>query len=406
MNASLPDFQPAVVRSGAVAAGSTNNPVVQQDSESPQGFMPILEQATAEASGPLSVDGGISPEVENLFRDLQMLPEGGKLLPQLQQMLDDAAAAGIEPDQVLQQIAGSVRQLQSEQSISAAEGLVAVLPAYRNNTSLPTGMTGLAAATASSGDLLPSAALVRSQQGALARGDSWALPATRALADNAQPGAPVSNPDKSAFVLPTTVTDQVQPEQTVLAAALRQFTRMQQSSAADTPLRTEPVSVALANQLQTAGPAPAAAMPPVIGVNHSLNQPGWDQAFGEKVQWMMRQGIQGAQIRLNPAQLGPMEVNIQVRNDQASIQFSSAHAPVREALEAAIPRLRDMMESSGVELVDVDISGQSFAERQTTSSQEQMARSRFTAGDAPEAENIIETSVAALVSAGRLDLFA
>ena len=76
------------------------------------------------------------------------------------------------------------------------------------------------------------------------------------------------------------------------------------------------------------------------------------------------QKLQGAQIKLNPAQLGPMEVRIQMQHDQASIQFTSAHAVVRDALEAALPRLRDMFESAGVQLVNVDVSGQSIAHQQ------------------------------------------
>ncbi|HHO67870.1 MAG TPA: hypothetical protein ENK12_02455, partial [Gammaproteobacteria bacterium] len=121
-----------------------------------------------------------------------------------------------------------------------------------------------------------------------------------------------------------------------------------------------------------AAPASAAGGPstPAAGGQGLLldtpfqRQPEWQQSLGERVQWLIGQQLQGARIRLNPAHLGPMEVRIQVQNDQASIQFMSAHGVVRDALEAAVPRLRDMLDANGIDLVDVDVSGQSFAEQQ------------------------------------------
>ena len=102
-----------------------------------------------------------------------------------------------------------------------------------------------------------------------------------------------------------------------------------------------------------------------------------------------------------------MEVRIQVQNEQASIQFSSAHGVVREALEAALPRLRDMFDASGVELVDVDVSGQSFAEQQRTAGE---GGSAAWHGAAPEQdsglETVLDTPLDSFLESGRLDLFA
>jgi flagellar hook-length control protein FliK len=142
-------------------------------------------------------------------------------------------------------------------------------------------------------------------------------------------------------------------------------------------------------------------------VNTPLAQGDWGQALGERIQWMVNRKMQGAQIRLNPAQLGPMEVRIQVQNDQASIQFSSAHSMVREALEAALPRLRDMFDASGVELVDVDVSGQPFAGEQRAGGEDgAVARgARVIDGDSG-AETVLETPVSSLLENGGIDLFA
>lgn len=408
MNASLPDLQTAVDSSVVKAASGSNIATAQQDRALPQSFGPFLEQAALEVLGPLSPDDALSPQVENLYQELQKLPEGGKWLPLLQQVLDDTAAAGGDPHQVLQRLVGSVRQLESEQSLSVEQSLHAVLTQYLSDPSALPRTSVPAEASLPVDGLQSSASALRIQQATRTDGLPQAVPSAPSLADKLPADAVLSSPDRTVGLFAQPVADhRLQPEQTALAAALRQFTRTQQSSAADTPARIESLSAALAGQPSTASGAQITATLPSVNVNHSLTQPGWDQAFGEKIQWMVNQRVQGAQIRLNPAQLGPMEVNIQVKNDQASIQFNSAHVLVREALEAAIPRLRDMMESSGVELVDVDVSGQSFAERQTGSGQEPTADNAFSADEMTETtEGMVETSVAAAVSAGRLDLFA
>jgi flagellar hook-length control protein FliK len=156
---------------------------------------------------------------------------------------------------------------------------------------------------------------------------------------------------------------------------------------------------------QASGPATSALA--TLSVNNPLAQGDWDQALGERIQWMVNRKMQGAQIRLNPAQLGPMEVRIQVQNDQASIQFSSAHSMVREALEAALPRLRDMFDASGVELVDVDVSGQSSAGEQRAGGEDgAVARGAGVIDGDSGAETVLETPVSALLENAGIDLFA
>ena len=407
MNASLPDLQTAVDSSVMKVASSPNLASGQQHSAFPQGFGPVLEQAALEVSEASSLVDATAAEVRNLYRELQNLPEGGKWLPLLQQVLDDAAAAGTEPRQLLQQIAGSVRELQSQQSLPVAESVQAVLAQYLNEPSALARSKGPAAVNNSRAGMQATVPALPVQQGVRLDAATQALPGTTVRADNRPAETALPALDRTAGLLPPTVVDRVQPEQTALAAALRQLTGNRQSTVADTTARTELPAPALVNQpaASNAAAATGVAALPSVSVNHSLHQPGWDQAFGEKIQWMVSQQVQGAQIRLNPAQLGPMEVNIQLRNDQATIQFNSAHVVVRDALEAAIPRLREMMESSGVELVDVDVSGQSFAERQDGSGQQPVVANALTANESGEAETIVETSVAAAVAAGRLDLF-
>lgn len=92
--------------------------------------------------------------------------------------------------------------------------------------------------------------------------------------------------------------------------------------------------------------------------------PGWGEVVGNRLQWMVNQKVQEAQIRLNPPELGMLDVKVQIGPDQqTNITFSSPHSQVRDALESAIPRLREMFGESGLNLGDVDVSHQSMSDQ-------------------------------------------
>jgi flagellar hook-length control protein FliK len=83
---------------------------------------------------------------------------------------------------------------------------------------------------------------------------------------------------------------------------------------------------------------------------------GWDQAIGERILWMVGREVQSASVRIRPPNLGPLNIHLSIQNDQASVSFTAQHGIVKEALEAAIPRLREMLAESGIDLADVDVS--------------------------------------------------
>lgn len=90
---------------------------------------------------------------------------------------------------------------------------------------------------------------------------------------------------------------------------------------------------------------------------------GWDQAIGERMMWMIGNRVQAAEVRITPPHLGPIDIRISVQNDQTSVSFVAQHAVVREALEASIPRLREMLGESNLQLANVDV-GQRDANEQ------------------------------------------
>lgn len=102
-------------------------------------------------------------------------------------------------------------------------------------------------------------------------------------------------------------------------------------------------------------------------ITEQFGKPAWSQGVGKQILWMVNQNLSSAEIRLNPANLGAIEVRIDMSGDQVSVALSSSHGVVREAMEAALPRLREMLDEKGLNLADTDISQHSFAEQRESS---------------------------------------
>ncbi|WP_434930142.1 flagellar hook-length control protein FliK [Shewanella sp. HL-SH5] len=71
---------------------------------------------------------------------------------------------------------------------------------------------------------------------------------------------------------------------------------------------------------------------------------------------MVSNGIQQAEIRLDPPELGHLTVKIQINGDQTQVQFHVTQSQTRELIEQAIPRLRDMLAQEGLQLTDSQVS--------------------------------------------------
>lgn len=110
------------------------------------------------------------------------------------------------------------------------------------------------------------------------------------------------------------------------------------------------------------GESPAQVASPVpLHVATPAGSPGWPEEVGSRVSWMVGHEESHAQLTLTPPQLGKIEVSITVSGDQTSAQFVAATPAARELIEQSLPRLREVLEQSGINLgqTDVGTSGQS-----------------------------------------------
>jgi len=76
---------------------------------------------------------------------------------------------------------------------------------------------------------------------------------------------------------------------------------------------------------------------------------------------MSSQNLKSAEIQLDPAELGRLEVRISVNQEQSQVTFASPHAGVREALDSQMHRLRELFAQQGMNQLDVNVSDQSLS---------------------------------------------
>jgi flagellar hook-length control protein FliK len=152
----------------------------------------------------------------------------------------------------------------------------------------------------------------------------------------------------------------------------------------------------------TAGSA-ADALAPQVGSED------WDEALSQKVVFMSNARQQSAELTLNPANLGPLQVVLQVADNHAHALFMSQHQQVREAVEAALPKLREAMEQNGISLGSASVSD-GFARQNGQQAQDggpsSGSRGSYGGGADDAAATSVTTAVPTRRTVGLIDTFA
>lgn len=105
----------------------------------------------------------------------------------------------------------------------------------------------------------------------------------------------------------------------------------------------------------------ASARPVLVpGQPVAMQQGGWSEAVVDKVMWLSSQNLKSAEIQLDPAELGRLEVRVDISKEQTQVTFASPHAGVRDTLEGQMQRLRDLFTQQGMNQLDVNVSDQSL----------------------------------------------
>ncbi len=144
-----------------------------------------------------------------------------------------------------------------------------------------------------------------------------------------------------------------------------------------------------------------------LHIERPVGSPGWGQELAQRVQWVVGKEMQSAEIRINPPHLGPIELRVTMHNDQAHVVLVTASPAVREAVEQALPRLRELLADNGISLGHAgvaDHSGAGMHERRPERPDMHPAGEGGSSDPAP----VVASGVSAVrvVPAGRIDFFA
>ena len=136
-------------------------------------------------------------------------------------------------------------------------------------------------------------------------------------------------------------------------------------------------------------------------ISSQLRDQGWGNELVSRVKWQIGREIQEVKINLNPRELGPLQVKINIIDDQAHVQFMTHNGSVREAIEDAIPRLREMLEQTGLSLADASVEQHSPDQKQAFSEQDDVTeeQSQTNNADNEEQENKVVRTGEGLVDA-------
>jgi flagellar hook-length control protein FliK len=321
----------------------------------------------------------------------------------LLQQLTDPALAGLPPGQLL---------AAATDPVTAAADLETLLPLLLGAKGLNTAGTAPAADADASGaetteatiNVDPSAQLLLGLPGlppaALPQAPAGPPPATdrvftaatsapavaanlAAAPESAMPTAAAADDGSEAFAA-LLGREQAQTHPTAMAAAA-------------------PTAVAApAAAAQPGSPVQAATIPVPVGTRD------WGDQVGDRLVWMAGRQESRAELVLTPPQLGRIEVSLTVSGDQTNALFVSSNPAVREALESALPRLREILADAGITLgqaqVNSEAPGQSAQQRENGDNPRQMQAGSASGAAAPLAAR----TAGAWVSGGRglVDVFA
>lgn len=160
---------------------------------------------------------------------------------------------------------------------------------------------------------------------------------------------------------------------TAAARSLQEFTAMVEAARATSGTSLQANAVAQ--------PAPAAAAPtlpglmpagafaaqgngqalPTATIAAPLNSPQWNTEFGRQfisIAQAANGAGQVAELRLDPPELGPLRITINLNDSVAHAVFSSPHAAVRQTVENALPQLQQMLEQAGISLGQANVNDQ------------------------------------------------
>ena len=126
---------------------------------------------------------------------------------------------------------------------------------------------------------------------------------------------------------------------------------------------------------------------------------------GARLAWIAEQQGGEATLRIAPEGLGPVEVRMRLDGDRVELGFTATQQDTRQALQEALPKLREMLAQQGLQLGHADV-----GHRQAPSSNDAQGGRRSGNGDDGEIDAVAlapsSRAAVRVIGRGMLDLYA
>ena len=113
------------------------------------------------------------------------------------------------------------------------------------------------------------------------------------------------------------------------------------------PMTNEPSLLSSANSTVT---------PYTMDLSTPVDVAQWQKSLTQHIMMFNRQGMQTAEIKLHPQELGSLHIKLDMTDDNINLHMMAAHNMVKGLLESAIPFLRTSLQEQGFTLQQTDIS--------------------------------------------------
>lgn len=152
--------------------------------------------------------------------------------------------------------------------------------------------------------------------------------------------------------------------------------------------------------------AESAAAPAGVAITTPVDGPDFAQQLGLSLAVLARDGVQHAELTLNPADLGPVSVQIAVDGTQARVDFGADLAATRQAIEAGLPALAGALRDAGFTLAGGGVSDHAGSRGGREPGADGASEPRRFERVADEGVSRLATAARRAITRGGVDLFA
>lgn len=284
----------------------------------------------------------------------------------------ELARAGGEPAAPTAADASPATEPKAQGGARSSAGMPAVAAAPASPDAMPIDLQALLDANADSQagtGAQPLAALVGSQRDRFAAGDSQRrtqasfasqiadAAAAPAAADQKLADASTLRGDLPApaavVQIPAAVEKTVRLDDYTLPPVVAPASGVDSASAPAVPL----LHTSTTHSAAASAAPPQSALPQSAGDAVDTNAARWHDALASRIQWLVDHDVGEAKIKLNPPELGALDVKIALQDDKTYVQVVAHSASARDELAQGLPRLRELLSAGGLELGGATVSG-------------------------------------------------